>query len=85
MKPFRLKDYQKLIKEGKNPRIVTRENKPIRIIATDRISVNNLFPVVALVKVNDVRENIYSFTENGTYYCYNEHNSYLNLYFADID
>ena len=59
MKPFNLNEYLK------NPsrKVVTRDRKEVRIICTDRHSVN--FPVVALVKDDNEYEMTLNYTKEG--------------------
>lgn len=77
MKQFDLGEYLRLKKEGKEPKIVTRDGLPVRIICTDMKGVQ---PVVGLVSCADY-EQLYAFCSDGRYYSY-ESNTGLNLFFA---
>lgn len=63
MKPFDLEEYNRLVAEGKTPKLVTRDGRSARIICTDK---DGDFPLVALIKSED-KELIETYTSKGNY------------------
>ena len=61
MKEFNLDEYLK------NPKmkVVTKDGRSVRIICTDKESD---FPIVALIKCQDGKELVFSFTKEGEYF-----------------
>ena len=61
MIPFNLEEYLK------NPKmkVVTKDGRSVRIICTDKESD---FPIVALIKCQDGKELVFSFTKEGEYF-----------------
>lgn len=76
MKPFDLEEYNRLVAEGKTPKIVTRKGDSARIICTDK---DGDYAVVALVKSGD-KEIVTTCTSKGRYY---DFKTDYDLYFAD--
>lgn len=80
MKQFNLKEYLRLKKKNKEPRIITRDDKGVRILCTDRQSADGY--IVALIKDGE-REIIRHYYENGNLYRLAIDD--LDLFFADLD
>ena len=78
MKQFNLEEYLRLKEEGKEPKIVTRDGRDVRIICTDRNNTDGC--IVALIN-NDGIETAMGFYENGNYLSYMEDDR--DLFFAD--
>lgn len=72
MKPFDLQEYLK------NPerKLVTRDNKSVRIICTDRL---DSYPVVGLIRIGDCDE-VCTYTKDGERYTQREDK--YDLFFA---
>lgn len=83
MKPFDLKEYNRLVAEGKTPKLVTRDGRSAKIICTDR---DNHFQVVALVK-GKFTEMVLTYSSKGAYSEGADENPELaseyDLFFAD--
>ena len=75
MKPFNLEEY--LINPSK--KVVTREEKPVRIICTNRLSEN--YPVIALVN-SENSEICCSYTTFGKLYTDKNRDCEFDLFFA---
>lgn len=54
----------KLAKAGHS--VQTRDGRPVRILCYDRVSKLNIYPIVALVKTNDIENTIY-YSKEGIY------------------
>lgn len=80
MKQFDLETYNRMIAEGKTPKIVTRDGRDIRILCTDRKYEGET--IVALIN-EDGDERIYTFYPCGSYLGEGEHEK--DLFFADIE
>lgn len=74
MKQFNLKEYKKNL----NRKVITRDDKDVRIVCTDMIGTS--YPALAICRVNPTHDCYYSYTPNG------KHNlgvdSRLDLFFA---
>lgn len=76
MKQFNLEEYLRLKEEGREPKIVTREGIPVRILRTDRN--HYTFPIVGLFEDGSIE----SFTTKGLFtYGVDSRN---DLFFAPI-
>lgn len=78
MKAFDLEKYNRLVAEGKTPKIVTRDGRDVRILCTDKI--DEIRPIVALVKESD--------TERARFYSVDGEYGWddtLDLIFADTE
>lgn len=78
MKQFSLEEYLK------NPerKIITRDGKEVRILCTDRKSVMNLPPIIALVKNRKENEEVFGFFTNGKYFYGGSSENNKDLFFA---
>lgn len=77
---FNLEKYNRLVSEGKTPKIVTREERSVRIVCTDRKGASEC--IVALVDVlgEDV-ESVLTFYPNGRFLSSGKFE--YDLFFAD--
>lgn len=82
MKQFNLENYNRLVAEGKTPKMVTRDGRSARIICTDK---KGNFPVVAAILESDNVENLRVYMDNGVYSDLEGLKSPCDLFFADIE
>lgn len=78
MKQFSLEEYLRLKEEGKDPKIVTRVGKPVRILCTDLKTKG--YPIVAAIDFRD-SERVFTCTKNG-YFLLEEDTDDNDLFFA---
>lgn len=77
MRPFNLEEYLK----DPSMKVVTREGVPVRIICTDRKgSYDEDYPIVALIKMTELREVSSYFTKDGK--CLGSQKRPFDLFFA---
>lgn len=62
MKQFNLEEYLRLKEEGKEPKIVTKVGKPVRILCTDLKS--ETYPIVAIIDIGK-SERVFTCTKDG--------------------
>lgn len=79
MKQFNLDEYLRLKEAGKEPKIVTRDGRSVRIVCTDMK--NQAFPVVAVYPYDD-KEGCVCYTASGRYSAVILKHP-LDLFFAD--
>lgn len=82
MKQFDLEKYNRLVAEGKTPKVVTRDGQSVRIVCTDVD--NERYPIVGLIQKKD-RELINSFTEKGQFVYDGVNQNEYDLFFADLE
>lgn len=80
MKQFDLETYNRMIAEGKTPKIVTRDGCDARILCTDK---KGDYPVVAVILDSENVENVKTHMDDGKYLegCKGP----SDLFFADIE
>lgn len=82
MKQFNLDEYLRLKESGKEPKLITRDERIARIICTDRKSSFSYETVVALIET-EYKEMVYAYNDKGRYL--SDHPSDKDLFFADIE
>lgn len=83
MKAFDLETYNRLVSEGKTPKIMTRDGRSARILCTNRLGIH---PVIALYSIGDGNDAI---EEVGLHYAdgsYDRDRPFPDdLFFADLE
>lgn len=81
MKQFNVDEYNRLKAEGKEPKIVTRDGRDVRILCTDRD--NEDYPVIVLIQDDRIYEDIWTYTKDGKFNKYGG-DSTVDLFFAPV-
>ena len=81
MKPFNLSEYL----ENPSRKIVTRNGRPVRIVCFNAnvIDNDNVYPIIALVKLENNTDHPATFTNNGVFNVGEEHD--LDLFFKPTE
>lgn len=81
MKQFDSETHNRMIAEGKTPKVVTRDGRDVRILCTDRKYEGET--IIALMYTDDGDEGIRTFYSSGKYLGEGEHEN--DLFFADLE